>query len=70
MTSYHGDIKNYWEKGTGLHDRGPEEINPYGLQLLDDNCVESELFAEDTYRHAVTLLKFTKPDYLFINLLL
>ena len=39
MASYHGDISNYWEKGTGLPDRGPEEINTMGvcsLHAFDD----------------------------------
>ena len=39
MASYHGDISNYWEKGTGLPARGPEEINTVGvcsLHAFDD----------------------------------
>ena len=34
-------------------------VNPDSLQLLDDDCVESELFAEDTYRHAPFPLSFS-----------
>ena len=33
-------------------------VNPDSLHLLDDDCVESELFAEDTYRHAPFPLPF------------
>ena len=51
MASYHGDISNYWEKGTGLPDRGPEEINTMGVCSLHafDDLLKQKSYDDQVY---------------------